>query len=148
MVPRPNLDGDSNFTLHLVHPRQSCTSHNWRPTCHGLTPTQTNSGFWVKLAYACRVMKLHTRARACIHILTQKCNMQLQSKHNLNNLACLLFIKVVNLNYTKENLSRKTDIKTIMERDKSKNKDLTQKLLKLDFDCSLQSIYKTKYPEG
>ena len=35
-----------------------------------------------------------------------------------------------------------------MERDKSKNKDLTQKLLKLDFDCSLQSIYKTKYPEG
>ena len=74
--------------------------------------------------------------------------MQLQSKHNLNNLACLLFIKVVNLNYTEENLGRKTDIKTIMERDKSKNKDLTQKLLKLDFDCFLQSIYKTKYPEG
>ena len=35
-----------------------------------------------------------------------------------------------------------------MERDKSKNKDLTQKLLKLDFDCFLQSIDKTKYPEG
>jgi len=28
MVPKPNLGGDSIFTLHLVHPRQRYTFHD------------------------------------------------------------------------------------------------------------------------
>ena len=43
---------------------------------------------------------------------------------------------------------KKKEIKTNKYEDKSKNKYLTQEFfLKLDFDRSPRSIYKTKYPE-
>ena len=47
-------------------------------------------------------MEVCTRAQAYIRIPAQKHIMQHQSKPNLNNLTCLLIIKVVNLNYTEE----------------------------------------------